>query len=314
MAPPQLPLRRLLLTAFAATVALSGCSAESGSPTTSGAEPLSVVASFYPLQFVAQQIGGDQVTVTSLTKPGAEPHDLELAPQDVAAVTDADLALYLSGFQPAVDTAIAQQAPDHSLDVADAAQLSLTYSPAMPAEDDSAVAGTADPHFWLDPQRLADVGDAVATRLIEISPEQASTFETNAAELRSALGALDAEFSDGLATCDRNEIVTSHNAFGYLADAYGLEQVGIAGLTPDSEPNPQDLAAVTDFVAAHDVSTVYYETLVSPEIADTVAATTGATTDVLDPIEGIADDSQGANYLEIMRANLGNLRKGLSCH
>ena len=274
---------------------------------------LAVAASFYPLQWLTVQLGGDRVTVSSLTGSGVEPHDLELTPRDVATLGQADLVVYLSGFQPAVDEAVEQQSAETPFDAAESAQLTLTYTPIEEGEEESAEAGAVDPHFWLDPMRLADVGDALAARLGEVDPNSAATFTTNARAVRAELATLDRELTEGLASCAKREVVTSHNAFGYLAEAYDLTQVGITGLTPEAEPSPGELSAVTEFVRANGVTTIYYETLVSPDIAATVARETGAQTQVLDPLEGLTDASQGADYLEVMRSNLGNLKAGQSC-
>jgi zinc transport system substrate-binding protein len=253
------------------------------------------VTSFYPLQFVTQRIAGDAVTVRNLTKPGAEPHDLELTPHDVAELADADLVVYLSGFQPAVDTAVAEQAST-AYDVAGAAELHAK-----------------DPHFWLDPIRLADVAGTLADRLAKLSPAHADDFRRNARILRNDLVALDTDFSAGLANCANTDLVTSHKAFGYLAERYGLTQRGITGLHPEDEPSPGDLAGIADFVRAHHVRTIYSETLVSPAVAKTLARETGARTAVLDPIEGLDDASAGADYLAVMRVNLATLREGQPC-
>jgi zinc transport system substrate-binding protein len=281
-------------------VVLGGCS-DQNPPGSDSTAALSVVASFYPLQYVVERVGGAAVAVNNLTKPGAEPHDLELAPQDLAALSDADLAVYLGGFQPAVDDAVATTSTP-SLDVSDAAHLTLTTSD-----------GAVDPHFWLDPGRLADVGDRVAQQLAELEPDEAETFTTNALRLRHDLAQLDHSFTRGLQDCASTLLVTSHSAFGYLADAYGLEQVGLTALTPETEPTATELADVTDFVRSHDVTTIFYETLVSPDVAQTVADATGASTAQLDPLEGLTDQSAGDNYFQVMHANLGALRKGLGC-
>lgn len=276
-----------------------------------------VLASFYPLQYVAEQVGGDRVSVGSLTPPGAEPHDLELTPQDVAAVSEADLVVVLEGFQPAVDEAVDQQAADTHLDVADAADLSLGGADDGHGDhghdDEHADDEIADPHFWLDPLRLADVGDAVADRLTQVDPDGEQGYRAGAERLRSELETLDDEMARGLARCESTELVTSHEAFGYLAQRYGLTQVGISGLSPEAEPQPGALAEVADHVREHGVTTIFSETLVSPEIAETLADETGATTAVLDPIEGLTDASAGDDYLQVMRANLETLRTGLSC-
>jgi zinc transport system substrate-binding protein len=310
--------RRTSLTSAAAVSALlvlGACGSDDATSTPeSDGDTWTVVALFYPLQYVAERVGGDLVTVTNLTKPGAEPHDLELAPQDVATLSEADLALYLSEFQPAVDDAIATAGDLTALDVAPAADLSLTGVDAHEGHEDEPTEEEAtDPHFWLDPMRLADVADEVALELSKLDPVSESTFEQNANDLRADLEALDAQYGKGLTDCSSRLLVTSHTAFGYLADAYDLEQAGLSGLTPETEPNPQDLAEVTNFVRDNEVTTIFYETLVSPDVAETVASATGARTDVLDPLEGLSDASQGDDYLQIMKANLANLQEGLSC-
>jgi zinc transport system substrate-binding protein len=284
----------------AATMMLAACSTDD--TTTEAGEPLDVAAAFYPLQYVVEQVGGSAVSVTSLTNAGAEPHDVELTPQDLVVLSDADLTVYLSGFQPALDEAVSERADDEVLDVSDDAGLTLS--------DDE---GATDPHFWLDPMRLADVADAVAAQLADSAPEHADEFEENAAALRDEFVALDREFAAGLKTCDSRLLVTSHAAFGYLANAYTLDQVGLTGLTPETEPAPSDLAEVTDIVRDNDVQTIFYETLVSPDVAETVAAATGASTAVLDPIEGLTDGSAGDDYLAVMQSNLTSLRDGLPC-
>ena len=294
----------LALAALLALSALSACSSDNTADSTSS-QGWNVVASFYPLQFVAERVGGDLVNVTNLTKPGVEPHDLELAPQDLGALTDADLAIYLAGFQPAVDDAVAQKSDGQVLDVSGAADLSLTY--------ETGEGALTDPHFWLDPMRMADVADEVAATLSQLDPPAQATFEANAAALRSDLEDLDTAFRKGLADCERRQLVTSHTAFGYLADAYNLEQVGLTGLSPDAEPNPQELATITQFVTDNDVQTIFYETLASPDVAETVANATGASTDVLDPLEGLSDASQGDDYLQVMESNLANIEAGLPC-
>lgn len=297
-------------------LALSGCSAASTSPASGGGGDgtrLQLVASFYPLQWVAQQVAGPEAAVDSLTKPGGEPHDLELTPRDVAAVADADLVVYLHGFQPAVDDAVSREAGTHGYDVAPAADLNLTYTPIENGEQHNDEKGATDPHFWLDPLRLAAVADALAARLAKLDPSHAARFRANATRLTSKLDDLDRALRTGLADCANPNLVTSHNAFGYLARRYGLTQVGITGLTPEDEPKPADLAAITAFVTEHHVRTIYYETLVSPAIARTVAAETGAKTAVLDPIEGLTRDSQGNSYLQVMRSNLANIETGQPC-
>lgn len=266
---------------------------------------LDVVTSFYPLQFVAEQVGGARVNVSNLTPPGAEPHDVELSPRTVAKIEDADLAVYLKGFSPAVDEAIAEHASANAFDVTVDADL-------VPAPDGSGDHAT-DPHFWLDPIRLAAVADGLAYRLGDLDPPGRATFLANAAALRERLAALDGELAHGLAACQNRYLVTSHAAFGYLATHYGLVQRAITGLGAEGEPTPESLASAAEFVRANDVRTIYHETLVSPAVARTIARETGARTAVLDPLEGLGDAGPGADYFTVMRANLATLREGQPC-
>jgi zinc transport system substrate-binding protein len=303
---------RLLAGTAATALALTGC----GAAGAGDGEGLQVVAGFYPLEWTAQRVGGDLVEVASLTPPGAEAHDLELAPQDVGAIADADLLVHLAGFQPAVDEAAAAEAGDAAWDAGSAADLVPAAEP-HGHEDDAAAEEHADeafdPHFWLDPTRLAAVGDALAGRLAEIDPENAATYEANAADLRADLEALDGEIADALADCRVDTLVTSHEAFGYLGDRYGLEVVGISGISPSQEPDPAALAEISELVEQRGVTTVYTETLVDPAVAETVAAEAGVDTAVLDPVEGLTDASDGDDYVEVMRANAATLAEGQAC-
>jgi zinc transport system substrate-binding protein len=305
---------RYLATAAATALLVSACGGAGGA---SGEDGVTVVAGFYPLEWAAERVGGNAVDMSSLTPPGAEAHDLELTPQDVAAVAEADLVVHLQGFQPAVDEATAAEAGDRAWDAGQAADLSLTAAARADEhgeEEESHPDETAaDPHFWLDPTRLAAVGDALAERLGEIEPEAADVFAENAAALRADLEALDAEVQAGLADCAVDTLVTSHDAFGYLADRYGLDVVGISGLTPSQEPDPAQLAEIATLVRDRGVTTVYTETLVDPAVAETVAREAGVRTAVLDPIEGLTDESAGEDYLQVMRENLATLHEGQSC-
>lgn len=294
-----------MLTRLAAVVALSvPLLAACGGSDDAGSDRPAIVASFYPLQYVTQRIAGDRATVTSLTPPGAEPHDLELTPKDVASVADADLVVYLKGFQPAVDDAVRNESRAGE-DVSGAADLDRTI-------DEDGETG-ADPHFWLDPVRLQAVATVVEQRLEKADPAGAATFRGNLAGLTQDLRALDGEMRAELSTCRNKDLVTSHEAFGYLAERYGMKQVGITGLSPEAEPDPATLARVADFVRQNHVRTIYYETLVSPAIAQTVAGETGARTAVLDPIEGLTPRSKGSDYLAVMRSNLADLKEGQPC-
>lgn len=310
------------LGAVAAGLALLLVSACGGTGEKAGAQPgqLDVVVAFYPFRFVAERVAGDHAAVTSLTSPGTEPHDVELNPKQVATVTDADFVLYESGFQAAVDEAVAQSDNEAVLDTTSVVPLQKTGAGHDHGEehdgeegDHDHEHGEADPHVWLDPENMATIATAVAEQLATVDPDNADVYTANAKGLATELGTLDEEFSTGLAQCERREFVVTHAAFGYLAQRYDLEQVSIGGLSPDAEPSPARIAEIHEEVAEHDITTIFSETLVSPAVAESIAADLGLETDVLDPIEGLTDQSRGDDYLSVMRANLEALQKAGSC-
>lgn len=301
--------RSLVLPAAVLTLALSACGSSGGTADGSGSETaVKALASFYPLQFVMQTVGGDAVDVGSVTPPGAEPHNLELSPAMVSDLADASVVVYSSGFQPAVDEAIEETNPDHAIDVAESVNLQNADGSSL---SEGAGNASADPHFWLDPTRLAAVAEQVEVTLSEIDPDNAATYEANADQLIQELSALDEDYAAGLATCERDTIVVSHEAYGYLVTRYGLQQMGIAGIDPESEPAPARVAKIQRVIEGEDVSTIFTESLVNPKVAETIAADLGIRTAVLDPLETLADPN--TDYLSVMRSNLAALQEALGC-
>lgn len=307
----------LAATASLGLVLVAGCSA--GTTTSAPATgQLTVTASFYPFEFIAERVGGDQVSVTNLTQPGAEPHDLELTPKQVASLGASDLLIYQKGFQPAVDSAVETVSPKRAVDTA--SFLTLETSEEERADEEHADEdgddhdhGAVDPHTWLDPTNMVTITEHVRDALIEVRPAASATFTANAATLIDDLKALDGEYSSGLKSCERTVFITSHEAFGYLAQRYGLEQVGIRGIEPDTEPTGARIAEVQKLAKAEGVTTIFFETLVSPAVSESIAGDLGLKTDVLDPLEGLTESSKGSDYLEVMRSNLTALKTANGC-
>jgi len=279
-----------------AAVLLAVAAFASGCGGSTGGNRSGIVAAFYPLAFAAEQTSGGSADVRNLTPAGAEPHDLELTPSDVRAVDDASLVLYLGdGFMPGLETAVKQR-QGRSLDVL--AEL---------RQESGFGGGTAgDPHVWLDPVRYAEMVRLIGAALGREAP---------AARLARRLDALDGEYRRGLADCARRQIVTSHAAFGYLAARYGLEQIPLEGLTPEAEPSARDITRLVDAVRSSGATTVFFETLISPKLAETVAREAHVETAVLDPLEGIgkSEIAAGADYFSVMRTNLATLQEALGC-
>jgi zinc transport system substrate-binding protein len=277
-------MRIVLMWAAALVLLASGCGGESASE--NGGRD--VVAAFYPLAFAAEEVG-EGVSVANLTPAGTEPHDLELSVRDVERVREADVVLLLgAGFQSAVEDA-AEGADGEVVDLL--AELDVQGD---------------DPHVWLDPELYG----AMVGRIAAVLGDEAA-----AEPLQERLAALDRGFEQGLADCERDEIVVAHAAFGYLAEAYGLEQIPIAGVSPEAEPSPRDLEEVAGLVEERGITTVFVEPLAPPDEAETIARETGAETATLNPIEGLTDEEadRGEDYFSLMEANLEALREALGC-
>ena len=300
---------KIAVAVSALSLVLAGCSSSE-----SESSGVKVIAAFYPLEFVAKTIGGDLISVENMTPPGVEPHDLELTPQQITTLDDADLLLYVAGFQPALEEAATQSAPANSLDVMAINGLNLLgatedgHNHGEEAHSDEEM--LSDPHVWLDPERLIVVAKAVAAKLSEVDPDNSETYATNLTAFVEQLEGLDADFTSGLASCERRLIVTSHAAFGYMADAYNLEQEAISGLSPESEPTPKRLNEIGKEAKADGTTTIFFETLASPKVAQTLADDLNISAAVLDPIEGIGE---GQTYFSVMESNLAALRKALNC-
>ena len=348
--------KRILAAACAAATALTLSACISPSTSNGGSSKdgkLTVMASFYPLQYLAEKIGGEHVSVSSLTPDGAEPHDLELSPKMVDSLSSADAVIYLAGFQSAVDEAIEQQAPKTVIDVSSAAELIEAGTDANhPSEEeeeatDEAQSGhdheghdhdheghdheghdhdheghdheghehhhdmSADPHFWLDPTRMANAATLVGDKLAEADSAHADVYKANAKALAEELNTLSDTLVTKTSNCKVKTFVTAHTAFGYLADRTGLTQVGISGLDPESSPSPARLAEIAQIAKDQGVTTIFTEALIDPKVAQTLADDLGITTAVLDPIESQTDASK--DYAATMNSNIDALTKALDC-
>ncbi|MEU3844202.1 metal ABC transporter substrate-binding protein [Streptomyces sp. NPDC028635] len=313
--------RRRLISVAAATAAtalglatLTACGGDSAAA--GNTDKFDVVASFYPMAYLAEQIGGSHVNVTSLTAPGQEPHDLEISARQRGRVEQSDAVLYLKGLQPAVDDAVAQSGARTKIDAASLTTLEKHGNEVggHAAEHDhehGEESGGRDPHIWLDPVRYAEVARGVGAAFAKADPAHAADYRKNTDALVGKLDALNAEFAAGLKNTETKVFLTTHAAFGYLAERYGLTEEAINGLDPESEPSAARVKELEKMAKADHVSTVFYETLVSDKTAKTVARDAGLKTDVLDPIEGITKKSRGQDYLQVMRANLKALQSAL---
>ncbi|WP_405644048.1 zinc ABC transporter substrate-binding protein [Streptomyces sp. NBC_00019] len=293
---------------------LSACSTDSAAA--GNTDKFDVVASFYPMQYLAEQIGGDHVNVTTLTEPGQEPHDLELSTKQTAELGEADAVLYLKTLQPAVDEAVSQSEVKTKIDAASLTKLEDhgDVEHEHGAEEEHAEEEeehALDPHIWLDPVKYREVAEGVAKAFEKADPDHAADYKKNASALTKKLDTLDTAYEDGLKNSATKVFFTNHAAFGYLAERYGLTQEAISGLDPESEPSPARIKELQTEAKADGVTTVFYETLVSDKTAKTLASDAGLKTDVLDPLEGITDKSKGDDYFQVMESNLSALKTAL---
>lgn len=260
---------------------------------------LQVFGSFYPTYFFASQIGGDKADVRNITPAGVEPHEFEPSTRDISQIESGNM-LVLNGGPEAWGDKITNNLKGTNVKVIVAGQGLFTQT---------------DPHIWLDPELAKKEARTITRGFISIDPQNSSYYENNEKKLAAKLDQLDNAFKQGLSSCQSRDFITSHSAFSYLAKRYGLKQVSISGLSPDQEPSAQQLVDIVKFAKEHNIKYIFFESLVSPKLSETIANEIGAKTLVLDPVEGISDDDikQGKNYFTIMENNLKNLQIALQC-
>lgn len=315
--------KHCLIGALVLILALTlGCGAKTGTPAqTAPPAKLKVVASVYPVYEFARQVGGDKIDLIQLVPPGAEPHDWEPTAKEIVAIRAARLFFYHGAGFETLDKILTPE----TLGATKAVAVSQGIPALKPDEDHDHDHGGndksakthdhhTDSHMWLDPLLAQKEVEAIAAALAAADPQNADYYRQNAAGYIRELAKLDQEYQTALAGLPRREIVTSHAAFGYLAARYGLKQLPIMGLSPDSEPTPEKMASVVKFCREHKVKYIFFETIVSPRLAETIARETGAGLLVLNPVENLTPEEaqQGKNYLGIMRDNLVNLKKALA--
>jgi len=263
-----------------------------------GTTRVSVVASFYPLAFLADEIGKEKIAVKNLTPVGVEPHEYEPTARDMVEIQQAKL-LILNGenFEGWVKKVKSE----------------LKNVLVVEAAKDLMIEN--DVHVWLSPELAKQEARVILSGLVQIDPLNRDYYMENEKLLENKLEKMTVDFRNGLSNCTHQEIIVSHGAFGYLAREFGLKQVAISGISPDEEPSMKQLTEVAQFARKNNVKYIFFERLISPKLAETIAEEVGAKTLVLDPIEGIDnnDIAVGKNYLTIMEDNLANLRTALEC-
>lgn len=272
-------------------------------------DKIKVSTSFYPLYFLASTIGGDKVDITNIVPSGAEPHDYEPTSQDMVKMESSRLIIINGGGLEVWGENIKNNINPRNTVIIMAGEGLTTQSISENGQ------ASIDSHIWLNPLLAGKMVDKIVQVFEQVDPLNKNYYQSNANALKIKLGNLDEAYKKGLSTCQKKDIISSHAAFGYLATAYGFNQVSIAGLSPDAEPSPQQLADIVKFAKINQLKYIFFERLVSPKLAQTIATEVGAQTLVLNPLEGLSDQdiSQGKNYLTLMQDNLINLEIALQC-
>lgn len=344
-------LRRIVALGAALVLAagMSACSALKSESSSSASAPhtiapgktLTVSTSFYPIQYLAEAIGGPLVKVSTVTPSNVEPHDFELSGKETAELSKADLIAYVPGFQPSLDKAVkevgsgptvvdlskpanlvhhegVEEEHEHSEEASDGATAQSTeaghddhgHAEHRHAEGGEDHDGDLDPHFWLDPQRMIKVAETLESSFAQVDPANANDYKAGLDKLKTALTNLDTQYTKGLSSCQHKTFITSHAAFGYLADRYKLTQASISGIDPETEPSPAEMANIKSVVQSTGVKTIFTEELVSDAPAKAIAAETGAETSVLSPLES---KPERGDYTDAMTSNLERLKGALVC-
>ena len=312
-------MKKRVATLIAASLILAACSStqETATPevtTEVATEKIQIVAGFYPLAYAAEGVAGDLAEVVSLAGPGVEPHDLELTPGDVAKINDADLVVYIPEFIPALDAVVKTLDQSKVINATQGVTLisgdshSHEGEEAHSEEEGHSDESATDPHIWLNPSNMVLIGNSIAKALSALTSD--SAIDENRSSFENGLNALATDYTAKLANCSIKALVVSHEAFGYIANAYGFEQVGISGLSPEAEPSPARLAEVAKIAKAENATTIYYESLVDPKVAKTLADELKITAEMLDPLES---PPASGDYLSVMQQNLDTLVKGQVC-
>ncbi len=332
-------MKKLITISLLALILLSACAAEESTESSQESEKINVIASFYPLEEFTRQVGKDLIEVRSITPAGADPHEYEPTPKDIASVTSADMFLFNGAGQdpwaekiaPEVSGQVVEMTPYFSLLEHDEEAPEDEHDEEAPEDDHEEDDREAeaehhdedvhehhhelDPHIWLDPTIAAQEVEIIAQKLTKLDPENSEAYQQNAAAYQSQLTALDKKFQDGLANCKQQNFVTSHTAFGYLAKRYNLHQIPIRGISTEEEPSARKLGEIADLAEEKGIKYIFFETLVSPRLSQTLADEIGAQTLVLNPIGGLTKEevTSGKNYVTVMEDNLENLRTALEC-
>lgn len=281
-------------------------------------EGLKIVTTIYPMQNFAQEIAGDKAQIINLVPAGVEPHDFELSTWDMQLLEQADIFIYNgAGMEHFVDKTLESVSNKSFVVVEAAANVNLLEAKEeMDVEEEHSgnhEHEQYDPHTWLSIKNAGVQACAIKDALCQADAQNASYYEANYNAYQEKLDALERKYEEELSKLSQNKIVVAHAAFGYLCEEYGLEQEAVEGLTADSEPDSARMKEIVDFCKENQIKVIFFEELVSPRVAQTIADEIGAQTNVLNPIEGrtAKQEEEGLDYIGLMEQNLEALKEAL---
>ncbi|MCR4430196.1 MAG: metal ABC transporter substrate-binding protein [Tepidanaerobacteraceae bacterium] len=279
-------------------LAASACGAKNAAPEENASYQLKIYTTFYPLYDFTKKIVGDMADVENMIPAGVEPHDFEPSPRQMAALYSAKVFIFLG--EP-MDT------------WAKKAESQLAAKGVRVVEAGKGLIRDNDPHVWLDPVMAKEMSRRICKAVEDVDAKNKSYYEKNMLLLGKKFDELDERYKEGLSAVSRKDIVTSHSTLGYLSKRYGLNQISITGLSPQEEPSPRKMAELAQICREKGIKYIFFETLASPKLSETLAREVGAQTLVFNPVEGLTEEEikAGEDYFSIMEKNLENLKEAL---
>ncbi|MBR2751737.1 MAG: zinc ABC transporter substrate-binding protein [Clostridiales bacterium] len=308
---------------LAGGVLLPGCKAKGFGKDAQG--KVKVLASIYPMYDFVKRIGGDLVSVSMMVPAGTEPHAWEPSTRDMMQLEEADLFVYSGAGMETWAEDVLKGVQNKNLTVLEASsgvELIKLWEGDHDDHDEHEehehegaghYHGEYDPHVWLSPKNAAIEMKNIAEALKKIDPAHASDYDKNYQAAKDECDKLDGEFATALAGAEGKYIVVAHEAYGYLCREYGLKQLGIEGVSADQEPDAARMREIIDLVAQYGVKCIFFEELVNPKVAQTIAEEAGCSTQALSPLDGLtqADIDAGRDYFSVMQDNLAAIKKAL---
>ncbi len=293
--------------AIAAMMIFAGCASQAPQPQAGG--KLRVVASFYPMYEFSKAVGGERANVSSLIPPGVSPHEFEASPSAIKQLAEADVFVMNGGGLENWAPNMLEGVANPKLVVADAGK-----GVQLVSSEDADEPGN-DPHLWLDPAIAKQQVENIRAAFTEADPDGAEYYAANAKAYDAKLDALDGSFRELLPTCRKKDILITHATLAYFCKEYGCNQIPVEGVNEEGEPSPADLASIVVQAREKNVTAVYFESLISPKSAETLASEIGAKALVFNTAHGITpeQEAQGESYLTLMRENLAVISEGLDC-